>query len=388
MIPLSYNLRNLRVRKATTIATALGVGLVVFVLAAALMLSEGLRHAMVTAGSPDTAIVLRKGADGELSSAIEENLIGIIGAAPGARMASNGQPDVVGEIVIVVQMQTPDGSGSSNVMLRGVPEQGLEFRPQVSIVEGRPPKPGTTEVIVGRAIAGRFRNLELGGEIELKKNLPGKVVGIFEADGSSYESEVWGDVFVLKDAFGRDNVVSSVRVRLEDAAAFEGFEAAVELDQRLALEAYREPKFYADQSQGTAIFISAIGVTITVFFSVGAMIGATITMYGAVSQRGSEIGVLRALGFSRSSIMLSFLFEALLLSLLGAVLGVSTALGLGLVEFSILNFQTFSEIVFRFVPTPGILLTAAVAGGLMGIVGGFFPAVRASRVSPIEAMRG
>lgn len=387
MIPLSYNLRNLRVRKATTIATALGVGLVVFVLAAALMLSEGLRAAMASAGSPDTAVVLRKGADGELSSSIEDNLIGLVGAAPGVRRDARGQPEVIGEAVVVVQMSTPDGQGTSNVLLRGVPETVLDFRPQVKIVDGRPPKPGTSEVIVGKGIAGRFQNLELGGEIELRKNVLGQVVGIFEADGSSYESEVWGDVYVLRNAFGR-SAMSVARAKLESPAVFEGFEAAVELDQRLALEAYPEPKFFDDQSQGTSMFIRAIGITVTIFFSVGAMIGAMITMYGAVAQRGSEIGVLRALGFSRTAIMASFLFESIVLALLGAALGIAAALGLGAVEFSILNFQTFSEMVFRFRPTPEILLTAGLAGGVMGILGGFLPALRASRISPIKAMRG
>lgn len=388
MIPISYNLRNLRVRKATTVATALGVGLVVFVLAAALMLSEGLRQSMTIAGSPDTAIVLRKGADGELSSSIEDKYIGIIAAAPGVRRNSQGQPEVLGEVVTVVQMATADGTGMSNVLLRGIPETVLGFRPQVKLVEGRPPKPGTTEVMVGRAIAHRFENLELGGEIELRKNVRGQVVGIFSAEGSSYESEAWVDVYVLREAFGRDGAVSSVRVRLESPEAFDGFEAAVEFDQRLGLEAYPEPKFYEDQSEGTALFITGIGVTVTVFFSVGAMIGAMITMYGAVSQRGREIGVLRALGFSRINIMLSFLFESILLSLLGAALGVAGSLVLGSVEFSILNFQTFSEMVFRFRATPEILLIAAVAGGAMGIFGGFLPAIRAARVLPIEAMRG
>jgi len=388
MIPISYNLRSLRVRTATTLATALGVGLVVFVLAAALMLSDGLQRTLNLGGSDDAAIVLRKGADGELSSSIEDNVLGIISAAPGVRKNQQGQPLAIGEVVMVVQMWTQDGRGQSNVLVRGVPERVLEFRPQVKILEGRPAKVGTTEVIVGRGILGRFENLELGGEIELRKNVRAQVVGVFDAGGSSYESEVWGDLFVVRDAFGRDGAVSSVRVRLDSPEQFEGFEAAVELDPRLALQAIPEPRFLKEQSQGTADFISAIGISVTVFFSIGAMIGAMITMYGAVSSRSSEVGVLRALGFSRLTILLSFLLESLLLSLAGAVLGVVAALALSAVELSILNFQTFSEMVFRFHLTSETVLVAALLGAGMGILGGFLPAVRAARVSPIEAMRG
>lgn len=388
MIPLSYNIRNLKVRRATTLATAAGVALVVFVLAAALMLSAGIERTMAASGEASTAIVLRKGSDAELSSAIEDKLVGIITAAPGVAKTADGKPNGVGEIVVVMQMNKSDGSGSTNVLLRGVSDNALQFRPDVKVTEGRAPKPGTDEIMVGKAIAGRFENLELGGTIELRKNRPAEVVGVFESDGSSFESEVWGDLYVVRGAFGRDGVVSSVRVRLADPAVFDGFEAAVEQDKRLQLDAKLEPDFYREQSEGTSMFLGAIGIVITVFFSMGAMIGATITMYGAVSQRQNELGVLRALGFSRTAVMMSFLFESVLLALLGGLIGAGASLALGLVEFSLLNFTTFSEIVFKFQPTPGIVVTAVVCGGVMGIIGGFLPAIRASRVSPVEAMRG
>ena len=388
MIPLSYNIRNLRVRRATTLATALGVALVVFVLAAALMLAAGIEKVMAASGEPSTAIVLRKGSDAELSSAIEDKLVGIITAAPGVAKTSDGKPNAVGELVVVMYMEKGDGSGSSNVLLRGVSDNALQFRPEVKVIEGRAPKPGTDEIMVGKAIAGRFENLELGGTIELRKNRPAQVVGVFEAADSSFESEVWGDLFVVRGAFGRDGVVSSVRVKLADPAVFDGFEAAVEQDQRLQLDAKLEPDFYREQSEGTAVFLGAIGIVITVFFSMGAMIGATITMYGAVSQRQNELGVLRAIGFSRTAVMMSFLFESVLLALLGGAIGAGLSLLLGMVEFSLLNFTTFSEIVFKFQPTPGIIVAALVCGGVMGVIGGFLPAIRASRVSPVEAMRG
>ena len=191
----------------------------------------------------------------------------------------------------------------------------------------------------------------------------------------------------MREAFGRRGVVSSVRVRLESPSRFEGFQAAIEGDKRLGLVAMRELDFYEKQSEGTTLFITVMGVMIAIFFSIGAMIGATITMYAAVANRRREVGVLRALGFTRLNIVLSFLFESLLISLIGGAIGVVAALFLGLVKFSMMNFSTWSEIVFQFTPTPRILAIALGFGGLMGVLGGFFPALRAASVSAVNAMR-
>ncbi len=387
MIPLSYNIRNLAVRKATTVASASGIALVVFVLAAALMLSEGLARTMATSGSTDTAIVLRKGNDAELSSSIEDPTVGIVRSAPGVKAKSDGTPLAVGETLVVAFMETSDGKGKTNVQIRGVPSDVMDFRTNIKLVEGRPAQPGTDEVIAGRAISGRFKGLKLGDSFELRKNRPVKVVGVFSADGSAFESEVWGDVEVVREAFGRRGVVSSVRVRLESPSRFEGFQAAIEGDKRLGLVAMRELDFYEKQSEGTTLFITVMGVMIAIFFSIGAMIGATITMYAAVANRRREVGVLRALGFTRLNIVLSFLFESLLISLIGGAIGVVAALFLGLVKFSMMNFSTWSEIVFQFTPTPRILAIALGFGGLMGVLGGFFPALRAASVSAVNAMR-
>ncbi len=387
MIPVSYNIRNLAVRKATTIASASGIALVVFVLAAALMLSEGLSQTMAASGSADTAIVLRKGNDAELSSSIPDPTVGIIRSAPGIKAKADGTPMAVGETMVVAFMEMVDGKGKTNVQIRGVPSDVMEFRPNVKMVEGRPAQPGTAEVIVGRAISGRFKGLELGESFELRKNRPVKVVGVFEAEGSAFESEVWGDVEIVREAFGRRGVISSVRVRLESPSRFEGFEAAIEGDKRLGLVAIPELEFYEQQSQGTTLFITVMGVLIAVFFSIGAMIGATITMYAAVANRRHEVGVLRALGFSRFNIVMSFLFESLLIALIGGGVGVLAALAMGLVKFSMMNFQTWSQIVFQFTPTPQILGVSLFAGALMGVLGGFFPALRAASVSAVDAMR-
>jgi putative ABC transport system permease protein len=221
----------------------------------------------------------------------------------------------------------------------------------------------------------------------VKRNRPVKVVGIFSAAGSSFESEIWGDLNTVRAIFNRQGSVSSVTLRLKDPGAFEALRMRIASDPRLGLEAKREPTYYEEQSQGLSIFIRALGLVIAVFFSVGAMIGAMITMYAQVAQRGREIGTMRALGFRRRNILLSFMLEAVLLSLGGGVLGLLGALGMSFVHFSTLSFQSFSEIVFRFMPTPGIFIASLIFASMMGLLGGFLPAIRASRVSPVAAMR-
>ncbi|MBX7078217.1 MAG: FtsX-like permease family protein [Nannocystaceae bacterium] len=389
MVPFRYNVRNLFVRRTTTIAAALGVGLVVFVLAAALMLSEGLQRTLDMSGRADTAIVLRKGSDSEMPSSIEDATVALIKGAPGVKKDASGKPEVIAESVVVLFQDLLNGAGKSNATLRGVPlDDIVAFRPEVKLVEGKMAAAGSDEVIVGAKLVDRFANMTLGSTLELRKNRAVKVVGIFEAGGSSFESEVWGDLDYVRQSFGREGVVSSVRARLDNAAVFDGFSTAIESDKRLGLASLREPEYYRKQSENTSIFIMAMGTIIAVFFSIGAMIGGMITMYGSVAHRKREIGVLRALGFSRLAIMASFLFESVLLALLGGAIGTAASLAMGLVRFSMLNFTTFSEIVFQFHPTPEILVRSLIFGGVMGVLGGFLPAIRAARTAPIEAMKG
>jgi putative ABC transport system permease protein len=385
VIPIKYNLRSLAVRKTTTLATAFGIALVVFVLASALMLSAGIRKTLATSGQRDIAIVMRKGSDAELSSVVDEPAVGMILAAPGVSKAA--KPPGVAEIVVVGAMEKIGASGVTNVQTRGVTEDVLQFRPEIHIIDGRPARPGTDEVIIGKRIRGRFKGVDLGQSFEVKKNRPVTVVGIFEAGGSSYESEVWVDRDTLRAAYGRDGIVSSVRVKLESVSAFDAFQIGVEQDKRLGLMAQREADYYERQSEGTSKFVGVMGTLIAVFFSIGAMIGAMITMYAAVSNRQREIGTLRALGFSRRSILASFLLESVLLALAGGVVATIAAIGMGFVKFSMMNFASWSEIVFTFDATPAILTRALIFAGLMGLLGGFFPAVRAARVSPVAAMR-
>jgi putative ABC transport system permease protein len=389
MIPLSYNFRSLMVRKTTTIATALGIGLVVFVLASSQMLANGVRETMGKTGSADKALILRKGADTELSSTVEQRFISTIAATPGVKQTSAGTPIVSGEVLVVLALDKPGKAGQiSNVEMRGIADNSLELRPEVRVIAGRPIRAGTDEVMVGKRVRGQYKGTELGQRFEIKKNRSAEVVGVFEADGSSFESEIWGGVDLLRTSFGRGGVVSSVTVALQSATKFDAFREQLERDKQLDLQVLRESDYFEKQSEGTAKLISGLGGAVVFFFSIGAMIGAMITMYGAVANRMREVGTLRALGFGRFTILLSFLIESVLLALLGAAAGALASLAMTLVHFSMINQNTFSEMVFSFTPTPTIIVGAMLVGGLMGVFGGLLPAVRAARISPIAAMRG
>ena len=388
MIPIRYNLRSLAVRKTTTIATALGIALVVFVLAAALMLSAGIKKTLGVSGRDDNAIVLRKGSDAELGSVLDSTAGNVILGAPGVKKDEKGAPLGVAEVIVVGAMEKIGASGFTNVQIRGVPENVMAFRPEVHIVAGRAARPGSDEVIIGERIRGRFKGTDLDESFDLRKNRPVKVVGVFAAGGSSSESEVWVDVDTLRSSYARGGSISSVRVRLESASAFDGFKMSIESDKQYGYLAMRETDYFEKQSSGTSTFVGALGTLISVFFSIGAMIGAMITMYAAVANRQREIGTLRALGFSRSSILVSFLMESVALAMIGGIVGVIAAMGMGAVKFSMMNFASWSEVVFSFDATPKIIVTALVFAAGMGILGGFFPAVRAARVSPVTAMRG
>ncbi|HEY8041296.1 MAG TPA: ABC transporter permease [Polyangiaceae bacterium] len=388
MIPIRYNVRSLAVRKATTVATAGGIALVVFVLASSLMLSAGIKKTMGSSGRADNAIVLRMGSDAELGSVVDESSVPLILAAPGVKKDERGQPIGSAEIVVVGAMDKLGTTGVTNVSIRGVGDEVMRFRPEIRVVSGRPPKPGTDEAMVGARIRGRIKGLDLDQTFDIKKNRPVKVVGIFEADGEAYESEVWVDRELLRQAYGREGVESSVRVRLDSASKFDAFRAGVENDKRLGLMALRESAFYEKQSEGAALFVGVLGTVVSIFFAVGAMIGAMITMYAAVANRQREIGTLRALGFSRRSILASFLFEAVFLAAVGGAIGAAASMGMGLVRFSMINFASWSEIVFSFDPTLRVIATALIFACGMGLLGGLFPAVRAARTSPLKAIRG
>jgi putative ABC transport system permease protein len=387
MVPVKYNVRNLVVRRATTLAAAFGLALVVLVVAGVQMAVNGLERTLGRGASSDTAIVLRKGSDAELSSGIEDKYVSMVVAAA-EQVGATKKPNAVGEVVVVVLLDKLGADGVSNVTVRGTPEDGLAFRPSIKIVEGRAPAPGADEVIVGKAIRGRFQGMEIGQAFELKKNRKVKVVGVFEDQGSAYESEVFVDLHVLRQTFAREGHVSSVRVRLDTASKFDAFKANIESNRQLGLVVMREADFFEKQSEATGFLLKFIGYLVGFFFAIAAVIGATITMNAQVAGRTREIGTLRALGFSRSAILFSFLLESVVLAVIGGVVGGIASLGLGFVEVTLINFSSWSEIVWSFEPTPKILVTSVVLAGVMGVIGGFLPAIRAARVSPVEAMRG
>jgi putative ABC transport system permease protein len=389
VVPISYNVRSLMVRKTTTFATAGGIALVVFVLAAAFMLSAGVSKTLVSGGRPDNAIVTRKGSDQEMASSIESKSVSLVLATPGVKKDSSGAPLGGGEVVVVIAQDRLGGEPGqvTNILVRGVNDNVLQVRPDVRIVEGRPAKPGTDECIIGKGLVGKYRGMTIGEKFDLKKNRPVTVVGVFEAGGSSFESEVWVNLETARTSFGREGLVSSVTVQLDSAAKFDAFKATIETDKQLLLEARRETKYYEDQSQGTSIFIGIMGFIITLFCAAGATLGAMNTMFAAVAQRKREVGTLRALGFSRFSILLSFVLESTVLALVGGIVGLLAALLLTTQRISMMNFQTWQEISFSFAAKPEIMIGALLAGVVMGVVGGFLPALKAARTSPIEAMR-
>ncbi|WP_374243189.1 ABC transporter permease [Zoogloea sp.] len=384
-IPLSYSLRNLWARRLTTALTAGGMALVVFVFAAVLMLDQGLKETLVETGQPDNAVVIRKGAETEVQSAIERNQAALIESLPWIARGGGGVPLVSKETVVLITLAKRDGDKPANVIIRGVGPAGAMLRPQLRLVAGRMFAQGSNEIVVGSSIATRFRGAGLGDPVRFGGR-DWRVVGVFDAGKSGFDSEIWGDADQLLQTFRR-NAYSSVVFRLTEASAFADARRALEDDPRLTLEAKPERSFYADQSAVLANFINILGLTLSVIFSVGAVIGAAITMYAAVASRTAEIGTLRALGFRKSSVLLAFMVESLLLSLLGGLAGLAAASLMQVFTISTMNWQSFSELAFSFRLTPAIVAKTLLFALGMGLVGGFMPAARAARMNIVSALR-
>ena len=381
-------MRNLWKRKLTTALTVSGMALVVFVFAAILMMAAGLQKTLVETGSPDNVVVFRKASTSEVMSSIERNKAAIVEMLPQVAVGPGGKRLVAREAVVLIALPKLGAGGTvsnSNVIVRGVQEESILLRPQVKIVAGRPFRMGSSEVIVGNSIAKGFKGVGLQGTLNWGMRT-WTVVGIFDAGNTGFSSEIWGDVDQVMQAFRRP-VYSSLIFRLNDPAAFPAAKTAVETDPRLTLEAKRETKYYLDQSEMMAKFLRILGLSLTVIFSVGAIIGAMITMYSAVANRVGEIGTMRALGFRRRSILAAFLAESLLLGLIGGAMGLFFASFMQFITVSTVNFQTFSELAFKFTLTPGIALQAMAFSLIMGLIGGMLPAIRASRMRIVEALR-
>ena len=385
MIPISYSFRNLWTRRFTTCMTAGGMALVVFVFASVLMLAEGLRKTLIETGSPENVIVIRRSAGSEVQSGVERLPAAIVESQPEVALGADGKPLLAKELVVLYSLNKRGSTKPANVVIRGIGAKSLVLRPQVRLVQGRMPRPGSSEIIAGSSIARRFQGGGIGETLRFgMRNWT--VVGIFNAGSTGFDSEIWGDVDQLMQAFRRP-VYSSVIFRLGDTTTFPRFKERIESDPRLTLEAKRETKYYVDQSEAMAKFLRILGVALTIIFSLGAMIGAMITMYAAVANRVGEIGTLRAIGFQRRSILGAFLLEALFLGLIGGAAGLFFASFMQLVTISTMNWQTFSELAFSFTLTLDIIGKSMIFSVVMGFVGGVIPAIRASRMNIVEALR-
>lgn len=294
-VPFAYVARNLAARRLTTILTAFGMALVVYVFATVLMLAAGLEATLIATGQPDNVVVIRRGAQSEVQSGVDRPAAGIVSSLPDIATGSDGERLISKESVVLINLPKRQTGKPSNVVIRGVTPIGLTLRPQVRIVEGRMFRPGTSEIVTGSAIAGGFRGAALGETLHFAQR-DWAVVGVFDGGRTGFDSEIWGDAEQMLQAFRRTGF-SALVFRLNDTGRFDAVKREIENDQRLTLEAKRETRFYADQSEALSKFISYLGTTISAIFSIGAIIGAMITMYASVASRTSEIGTLRALGF-------------------------------------------------------------------------------------------
>jgi putative ABC transport system permease protein len=384
-VPFSYSFRSLWTRRLTTVLTASGMALVVFVFAAILMLAEGLRKTLVETGSSDNVVVIRRSSGSEVQSGVDRSQASIVETEPNIAIGEDGQPLLAKEIVVLISLPKRGTNTDKNVVIRGIGASSLPLRPQVKLLEGRMPKPGSSEIITGRSVAVRFQGGGIGETLRFGMR-DWRVVGIFDAGNTGYSSEIWGDADQLMQTFRRP-VYSSVLFRMRDPSQFDGLKKRIESNPRLTLDAKRETRYYAEQSEMMAKFLRILGMSLTIIFSLGAIIGAMITMYSAVATRTNEIGTLRALGFQRASILTAFLLESLLLGWIGGCLGLFFASFLQLITISTMNFQTFSELAFSFTLTFEIGYQALTFALVMGFVGGVLPAIRASRMNIVESLR-
>ncbi len=383
-IPISYNLRNLRLRLAGTIMTALGVALTVAVAVFILSLLTGLQRAFVQSGDPLNVLVIRKGSQTELQSGVDRESFQAIKFLPGIAKDKAGEPLVSGEFVVVMTLPRKNGTGEANVTVRGMSPLGLELRPNVRLSEGRWFNPGQREIVVSQAINKRFTNAGLGQELFFGKG-KWKVVGMFDAGETSAGSEIWADANLMSGDFDRAAAFSSVLVHATDLVAAKALQNRMNDDQRLKLDGFSEPAYYAAQtSSGNPI--KFIGFVVTIVMAVGSCFAAMNTMYAAVAYRGREIATLRILGFSRPSIITSFVIESVLLSLLGAAIGLLLVLPLNGMTTSMGNVA-FSETVFDVHLTALVATIAIVFAVAMGLVGGIAPAWHAARREIVVALR-
>ena len=385
-VPIVYNLRSMKVRWLTAVAAVLGIAGTVGVFVAMLALAHGFRATLVNSGSPDNVLIRRAGSSAELDGSVALDQVQAIEDEPGVAH-DNGKPLVSPEAVLIAGFNLKATGTSANVQIRGVSPIVLKVRPNIKIIEGRFFQPGLAELVIGKNVTSTYEGLELGNTIPFGGQT-WKVVGVFDAGGSSFDSEVWADSRVLNQVYKRpDNLYQSVTVHLTSPAAFQQFKDAVTSDPKLTVQVDHEVEYYARQSQVLTTLITVLGGLVVLIMGVGAVIGALNTMYAMVSERSREIGTMRAIGFSQFSIVLSFVFEALLIAFIGGVIGCLAVLKLNGYTTGTMNMQTFSHVAFAFQITPLLLAVGILFALLMGLVGGVPPAVRAARRPVALALR-
>jgi putative ABC transport system permease protein len=385
-VPISYNFRSIRARWTSTIVAILGIAGTVGVFVAMLSLARGFKATLVASGSPGNALLLRAGSPSEMMGGVTLDSVKIVQDAPGIARDAAG-PLITQEVVGVMPFPLISTGTDANVQVRGVSPTVLRIRTFVKIVQGRMFQPGLSELIVGKNAVKTYAGLKLGDSVSFAGG-SWKVVGIFDAGGSAFDSEVWCDSKILNDVLKRpDNLFQSVTVHLDSPESFSQFKSAITSDPRLNLDVTREVDYYAKQSTTMTTLITVLGGLVAAVMAIGAVFGALNTMYSAVAERGREIATMRALGFSSWNVILSFLFEALLISFVGGLLGCLAVLPLNGLTTSTMNFQTFSNLAFAFKITLNLLLLGILFALIMGILGGMFPAIRAARLPVAQALR-
>jgi len=385
-IPLAYNVRSVLQRPVSTAMTALGVAIVVAVFIAMLALANGFRVALVRTGSPDNVLVLRRGADSELSSGIDRETERIIAASPHVATGSDGRALISPEVFVAINIHRgSDTLSMANVVARGVSDEAFTVRRNIVITEGRKFVSGRSEIIVGQRLVGRIGHTALGDTLRFAGR-DWLVVGHFSAGGSSFESEIWGENEQFMPVF-RGDVFQSVSFRLKDPRGFEEAKRSLENDQRIQVDAHRETEFYDSQSELLTRILNILAYLITSIMAVGAVFGAVNTMYAAVAARTPEVAVLLTLGFRPRSVLASFLVESAVIALVGGLIGCLFALPINGIVTSTTNWNSFTEVAFAFRVTPGLLLSGVIFALVMGVLGGFFPALRASRLPVVQAIR-
>lgn len=386
-IPISYNIRSVGARWANSVVSVLGIAGTVGVFLAMLAMARGFQATLIASGSPDNVIILRAGADTEMTSAVNHEQVRIVGDAAEIARASDGSPLISPEVVVIGAFPLMTTGTDANVQIRGVYERVREVRPNIEMTEGRFFKAGIAELVVGKNAVTTYRGFGLGDEMEIGGQI-WRVVGIFDTGGSAFDSEIWCDANLLNQTFSRpEGIYQSITARLKSKDGFTALKDSLTSDPRMTVDVIGEQAYYAKQSQAVSMLIRVLGFLVAFVMAIGAVFGALNTMYSAVAARAREIATLRALGFGGVSVVASFVAESVLIALVGGVLGCLAVIPLNGFTAGTMNWQTFSHLAFAFKVTPSLMLWGLGFAALMGFIGGLLPALRAARMPVATALR-